>query len=98
IGTAAVTSNEATLNVTLKANTLHTITATYLGDTNWTGSTSSATPISATASPTTTTLNSNYTTALSGTNLILTAVVSGNSGTTIQLNPTGIVTFYDNYN
>ncbi|HXB62824.1 MAG TPA: Ig-like domain-containing protein, partial [Acidobacteriaceae bacterium] len=73
------------------------ITATYLGDTNWTGSTSTATPVTAIASPTTTTLGSNYTTALSGTNLILTAVVGG-TNSTIQLNPTGSVTFYDNYN
>ncbi len=97
IGTAAVVSNQATINVTFKANTLHNITATYLGDTNWTGSTSTATPVTALASPTTTTLGSNYTTALSGTNLILTAVVGG-TNSTIQLNPTGSVTFYDNYN
>lgn len=97
IGTAAVSGNQATINVTFKANTAHNIVATYSGDTNWTGSTSTSTPVTATASPTTTTLGSNYTTALSGTNLILTAVV-GSTGETLPLNPTGAVTFYDNFN
>jgi hypothetical protein len=97
IGTGAVSGNQATINETFKANAVHSITAIYSGDTNWLASTSAATPITAIASPTTTTLNSNYTTALSGTNLILTATV-GSSNDTLQLNPTGTVTFYDNYN
>jgi hypothetical protein len=97
IGTATVNGNQATINVTFKANTVHNITATYSGDTNWTGSTSTSTPITAMASPTTTTLGSNFTTGLSGTNLILTAVV-GSTGETLPLNPTGSVTFFDNFN
>ncbi len=97
IGTATVNGNQATINVTFKANTVHNITAIYSGDTNWTGSTSTGTPITAMASPTTTTLGSNFTTGLSGTNLILTAVV-GSTGETLPLNPTGSVTFYDNFN
>jgi trimeric autotransporter adhesin len=97
IGTGAVSGNQATINVTFKANAVHSITAIYSGDTNWLASTSAATPVTAVASPTTTTLSSNYTTALSGTNLILTATV-GSSNDTLQLTPTGTVTFYDNYN
>jgi hypothetical protein len=97
IGTAAVTSNQATLSVTFKANVLHTITAVYTGDTNWTGSTSAAAAITAMASPTTTTLSTNLSTALVGTNIIMTATVGGTSGTLLMV-PTGTVTFYDNYN
>ncbi len=100
LGTAAVSGNSASTTVTFKANTVHSITAIYSGDTNWTTSTSAAVPLSPIASPTTTTLTSNYTTALAGTNLILTATVGSTNtanGTLIQI-PTGTVTFYDTYN
>jgi len=100
IGTAAVAGNSASTTVTFKANTVHSIVAIYSGDTNWTTSTSAAAPLSPIASPTTTTLGSNYTTALSGTNLILTATVgsvNGASGIVTSI-PTGTVTFYDNFN
>jgi len=97
VGTAAVTGNQASTSITFKANVVHSIVAVYSGDTNWTGSTSSATPITAIASPTTTTLTSNYTTALYGTNLILTANVAGTTGVSTIV-PTGLVTFYDSYN
>jgi len=98
IGTAAVISNQATTSLTFKANVVHTITAIYTGDTNWTGSSSAATVLTATASPTTTTLTSNLTTALVGTNLILSATVGSANVGTITAIPTGSVTFYDNFN
>jgi len=97
VGTAAVSGNQASTSITFKANVVHSIVAVYSGDTNWIGSTSSATPITAIASPTTTTLTSNYTTALYGTNLILTANVAGTTGVSTIV-PTGLVTFYDSFN
>jgi hypothetical protein len=83
--------------VTFKASASHSITAIYSGDTNWTGSTSPALALTATASPTTTTMGSNLTTALVGTNIILTATVTASSSTLLVV-PTGSVTFYDSYN
>ncbi len=97
IGTAAVASNQGTTSVTFKANVVHSITAVYSGDTSWTGSTSSALALTATASPTTTTLGTNLTTALVGTNVILTATVTASSSSLLVI-PTGSVTFYDTYN
>jgi hypothetical protein len=97
IATAAVASNQATTNVTFKANVVHNITAIYSGDINWTGSSSTVATVTAAASPTTTTLATNLQTALVGTNVILTATV-GSSSSILVLVPTGSVTFYDNYN
>jgi hypothetical protein len=100
IATGAVTGNQASATVTFKANTIHSITATYSGDANWVGSTSTAVPLSPIASPTTTTLSSNFTTALVGASLILTATVTSSNDTNgiLTVIPTGTVTFYDNFN
>ena len=70
----------------------HSITAVYAGDTNFSGSTSSAVSVTvnAAAIATTTTLTASATTAVSGTSITFTALVAPVSGSVI---PTGTVSF-----
>ncbi len=96
IATAAVATNQATTNKTLAGNVQHSIVAKYSGDANWNPSTSAPQSVSPSLLPATMTLTSNFTTALTGVNLVFTATVF--TTVTNTVGPTGNVTFYDTYN
>jgi hypothetical protein len=86
-------SGVATLSTTTLAAGAHSLTASYGGDTNFSGSTSSAVTVTVTAGVATTTkLSSSAASAVSGTSLTFSAVVSAASG---SATPTGTVTFLD---
>jgi len=97
LGGGAVVSNQVTISLAMKTGVSHAITAIYTGDTNWYGSTSNPVAVTVAANPSTTSLTSSLSTALVGTGVVLTANVGSTSGT-VQVIPTGVVTFYDNYN
>ena len=96
IATAAVATNQATINKTLAGNIQHSIVAKYSGDANWNPSTSAPQSVSPSLLPSTMTLTSNVTTALAGVNIVFTATVF--TTVTNTVGPTGNVTFYDTYN
>ena len=98
LGTAAVTSNVATLSgISLADNISHSITAIYSGDTNWLASASLALPLTATTLPDSVVLTSNLATVPPGQTLILTATVTPATTPILgaEQNPTGNVVFYD---
>ena len=97
LGTGIVTSNTATITVSLPNNVNHVITAVYSGDSNWLPSTSTALLLAATTLPDTVVLTANISTASPGQAVVLTATVTPNSlpPATIEQNPTGNVAFYD---
>ena len=88
------TSGVASVTVALSAAATHSLTAVYSGDTVYAGSTSAAiTGIGTTAaSVATITLSANTANSLAGSNIVLTATVSGL--TTTNAGPTGTVSFY----
>ncbi len=91
LGTSTLDANG---NATLTASTLalgnHNITATYGGDTNYTGSSGSLTEVISQETNSTMSLVSSANPALAGQAVTFTATVSGSRGT-----PTGSVTFLD---
>lgn len=88
LGTARVGAGTATLTPIL-APGAHAIVATYSGDSNDSGSTSSALPLSVILATTSTTIASSGSPSYVLAPITLTATVTGNGGT-----PTGSVTFY----
>jgi trimeric autotransporter adhesin len=99
LGSSAVSTNQATLTVTLFGNVVHAITASYSGDANWNPSTSAAQSLSTSLLPSLLTLGSNIPTnssGLAGLNVIFTATVS--SLVAAVADPTATITFYDTFN
>ncbi|WP_353063690.1 FG-GAP-like repeat-containing protein [Tunturibacter psychrotolerans] len=96
LGTATLSSGVATLNVTSLAVGADSITASYAGDTNFAGATSSSIRVTITAplpASTTLSLSANPTNAAPGGQVILTATLSPSR---VQgLSATGAVTFYN---
>lgn len=94
LGTGTLSSGSTTFATASLTPGSHSITASYGGDTNYSGSVSSA--VSVTVTPllaaTATKLTASAATAVSGSALTFTAVVSETSG---SATPTGMVTFYD---
>jgi hypothetical protein len=88
LGTVPVVNNAASLATSSLKITTHSITATYSGDTNVSGSTSPVLSQKVTRAPTTTTLTSSPNPALYLQTITFTATVSSPIGT-----PTGTVTF-----
>ncbi|MHB1795681.1 MAG: FG-GAP-like repeat-containing protein [Acidobacteriaceae bacterium] len=98
LGTGTLDSSGAATYTTSSLSTgSYLITAVYSGDTNYSGSTSSAVTLVVNAQPvaaaTTTTLATSGATANAGQNVTFTATVAGPSGSTTA--PTGTVTFMD---
>ena len=98
LGTGTLDSSGAATYATSSLSTgSYPITAVYSGDTNYSGSTSSAVTLVVNAQPvaaaTTTTLATSAATANAGQNVTFTATVAGPSGSTTA--PTGTVTFMD---
>ncbi len=98
LGTGTLDSSGAATYTTSSLSTgSYPITAVYSGDTNYSGSTSSAVTLVVNAQPvaaaTTTTLATSAATANAGQNVTFTATVAGPSGSTTA--PTGTVTFMD---
>ncbi len=94
LGTGTLSSNSATYATANLAPGVHSVTASYGGDTNYSGSVSPAVTVTVTPllAATTTRLTASAATAASGAALTFTAVVSESSG---SATPTGTVTFYD---
>jgi hypothetical protein len=95
LGTGTLSSGKATYTTTALSAGAHNITAAYQGDTTFSASTSSAVGITVNAPgtlSTTTSLTATPTSAATGTSIMLAALVSPTSGTTV---PTGTVTFND---
>ena len=91
LGTVALTDGVATLSITTLPAGSTGITAQYQGDTNFSGSTSTAvTQVVTSANPSTTSLTSSDSTAVFGQSVTFTATVTGTGGT-----PTGTVDFLD---
>ena len=93
LGTANLVGNQATLPVTTLATSSHNLTAQYLGDGNFTGSTSPAVSETVNQASTTTALAVDNNPAVYGQQVTLTATIgvsTPGAGT-----PTGSVTFYD---
>jgi hypothetical protein len=94
LGSASLSGNTAILTTTTLPIGADSLTAQYLGDSNFTESTSSA--VSVTTNPsgiaTTTTLTSSTNPSLFGQSVTFTAAVTSSSGSGT---PTGSVTFYD---
>ena len=91
LGTANLVGNQATLPVTTLATASHNLTAGYLGDANFTGSTSPVVSETVNQASTTTTLASSANPSTSGRSVTFTATVaavSPGAGT-----PTGTVNF-----
>ncbi|WP_338821743.1 Ig-like domain repeat protein [Bradyrhizobium septentrionale] len=80
----------ATFSTTALTGGAHSITAVYAGDTNFTGSTSSALTQNVNVTSSTATLTSSANPSKAGQSVTFTATVTGASGT-----PTGMVTFKD---
>jgi Bacterial Ig-like domain (group 3)/FG-GAP-like repeat/FG-GAP repeat len=96
LGTAALSSGVATLNVTSLPVGTDSITASYAGDANFSGAASSSNQITITAPPPATTalsLSANPTNTTSGGQVVLTATLSPSQAK--GLNATGLVTFYN---
>lgn len=99
LGTAVtVASNQAVLTgVSLSATVSHSLTAVYLGDTNWLASTSTPLVLSTAGAAASVALTVSNPVALAGTVVTFTAAVAG-TATTSSGNPVipgGTVTFYD---
>jgi hypothetical protein len=97
LGTGSVNgSGVASYTTSSLSVATHTITAVYSGDTNFSGSTSSAVTVMVNAAPvmiaTSTALTASAASATSGTSITFTATVTPASGAVI---PTGTVTFLD---
>ncbi len=90
VGSAALSAGKATYTTTALSQGTHSLTAEYLGDTNYQASTSDALTvvISATLTSTTTTLSASALSVTAGSALTLTAAVSYTAAT-------GTVSFYD---
>jgi hypothetical protein len=89
VGTAASgTTVSATLSTALNGPGGHTLSAQYVGDSNYTASTSPTTAVTVTAIPTVTTLSLASASVAVGAGDILTATVTSGSGV-----PSGMVTF-----
>jgi subtilase family serine protease len=98
LGTAAVSSNVASLSgVALANNVSHSITAIYSGDPNWLASVSAALALTATTLPDTVILTSNFGIVSPGQSLVLTATVTPTSPPAVgaEQNPSGNVIFYN---
>ena len=92
----AIGANQASTSVTLSGGVVHSIVASYTGDSNWGNSTSPAFSVNPTLLPSTITLASNVPTALAGANIVFTATVFTTVANTVG--PTGTVAFYDTFN
>jgi hypothetical protein len=92
IGSGIISGGVATASVTLTSTTQASFTAVYSGDTNYLPSTSSAVTTSPTLTPATVTLTVVGATGLAGSNVTLTAQVSGTISSGAA--PTGTVSFY----
>jgi hypothetical protein len=95
-GAIPVGSNQAAASITLSGNITHNIIASYSGDTNWNASTSAPQAVNPTLLPSTLTVTSNFTSALAGANIVITATVFTTVSNTVG--PTGTVSFFDTYN
>jgi hypothetical protein len=91
LGTASLSSGQASINTPALTGGIHTITAVYGGDTNFLISTSSPLTQVVNKSGTSTAVISSLNPSNTGQPVIFTATVTPQSGT----NPTGIVTFTD---
>ena len=92
LASAPVSARMASASVTLPAGASQMLTASYSGDATFNPSTSPAVLVSVPAVPSTVTLKSTVTSALSGASILLTAQVSAG------VVPTGAVTFSDTFN
>ncbi len=95
LGTQNVSNGVATLSTnSLSPSTSHNVTATYSGDSSYTGSTSNTVVLTGgtTTNNTTITLTASTTSPVHGSNVTFTATVAPPSGGTT---PTGTVTFSD---
>jgi len=92
VGTASLVSGSiANLTISVPATGTHTLVATYAGDTNYIGSTSSAVSFTVAKTTTTMVVAPATTTPVRGATLLVTASISAATpGTTL---PTGTVTF-----
>jgi hypothetical protein len=100
IGTGTLSTSGGVTTATLTASALsvgtHTITASYGGDTNYNGSTSSAVTETIQKADTTTSLTSSVNPSTFGQSTTLSARISINGpGSNAGGDPTGTVTFYD---
>ena len=95
LATAPVGSNQASTSATL-SGVSHNIVASYSGDIDWNGSTSTAQVVTPTLLPSSLTLSSNVASALAGVNIVFTATVYTTVSNTVG--PTGTVSFFDTYN
>jgi hypothetical protein len=91
LGTGPVVSGVATASVTLSGSATHALTAVYSGDGNYAPSTSAPVTVSAAALPVSVTLTVGALSGVAGSNVTLTAQVSGLPTVT---SPTGTVSFY----
>jgi hypothetical protein len=89
LGSAGVSANVAAMSVSTLAVGNHTITASYSGDSNFTGSTSPGLSQVVNQAATTSTLTVSPNPSTIGQSVLLTATVSG------QFQPTGTVSFHD---
>ena len=92
IGSGTISGGTATTTVTLASVKNASFAAVYSGDTNYLPSTSTPSSVSSTIVPATVTVSASGATGLAGTNVTLTAQVSG--ATTSGTAPTGKVSFY----
>ena len=93
LGTGTLTNGTATYtNSALSGTTGHTFTATFVGDANYTASSSTGTSTTPTQGPTTTTLTISPNPPVYGTTTSLSATVGY---TSIGTFPTGTVTFFE---
>ena len=90
LGTVSLKGNTAVLTTTALPPATDSVTAQYLGDPNFTGSTSSVVTINANGIATTTTVASSANPSVYGQQVTFTATVKPGTGT-----PTGTVIFYD---
>ena len=96
LATVPVATNQAATSQTLSGNVLHSIVATYSGDSNWGGSTSTPSSVQPTLLPSTLSVVANTSNTLAGVNVTFTATVYTTA--TNSVGPTGTVTFYDTFN
>lgn len=96
LATVPVATNQAATSQTLSGNVLHSIVATYSGDSNWNASTSTPSSVQPTLLPSTLSVIANTSNTLAGVNVTFTATVYTTA--TNSVGPTGTVTFYDTFN
>jgi hypothetical protein len=96
LATVPVATNQASTTKTLSGGVLHSITATYSGDANWNGSTSTPVSVTPTLLPSQVSVVANTSNTLAGVNVTFTATVYTTA--TNSVGPTGTVTFYDTFN